>query len=311
MSDAVTADATELGEPPPGVRGSAAWFGWLRGARGALPVIVVVAGLVALWEGYKVLGGLLDDRIGPWDLPVATDDTTMPHSWAVIGSLGEEVQSGRTTEPLWRVLFDAALFTAREAGVGLVAGAAAGITIAVVFSLLPVLGRAFLPWVVVTQTIPFIATAPMVVIWGGRIGWDAWVSVSLISFYLAFFPIVIAMDRGLASADPSKLELMRSYGAGRLSVLFRLRFPSAVPFLFSGLRLSAAAAVIGAIVGELPSGQRDGVGRLLLTFTSFFDLDPERLYAAVAASAMLGLAFVGAVAAAEKVVGRSMGTVSP
>jgi NitT/TauT family transport system permease protein len=259
----------------------------------AVPTLVVVAGLAALWEGYKLTG---------FDNPVRTDDTTMPHLWSIVGALFEEARSGRTTAPLWRLLLNGAVFTFREALVGFIAGAVVGIALAVVFQLVPILGRALLPWIVVSQTIPFVATAPMVVIWGGRMGWDAWLSVSVIAGYLVFFPVVVNVRRGLASADAASLELMRSYAAGRWQTLWRLRFFAALPYLFAGLKLGAAAAVVGAIVGELPSGQGDGVGRLLLTFVSFFNLAPERLFAAVAAAALLGLAFVGAVSVVERLV---------
>jgi NitT/TauT family transport system permease protein len=226
----------------------------------------------------------------------------MPHLWSIVGALFDTAQTGQTTAPLWRILFDGAMFTLREALVGFIVGAAVGIALAVVFQLVPLLGRALLPWIVVSQTIPFVATAPMVVIWGGRMGWDAWLSVSVIAGYLVFFPVVVNVRRGLASADAASLELMRSYAAGRWQTLFRLRFLVALPYLFAGLKLGAAGAVVGAIVGELPSGQAHGVGRLLLTFASFFNLAPERLFAAVAAAAVLGLVFVGTIGLVERLV---------
>ncbi len=274
---------------------------WVRSAG---PFLIVVIALGATWELYKFAGQRWNDQLPVlgWGFPVATDDVRMPHLHSIFGSLVEETQSGRDFVPLWRVLFDGALFTAREAAVGLIVGTLVGIAVAVIFQLLPVFEKALLPWLVVTQTIPFIATAPMVVIWGGRMGWDAWISVAVLSAYLAFFPVAVNVLRGLQSPTPQQLELMRSMAAGRRTVLLRLRFPAAIPYLFSGLRLAAAAAVVGAIVGELPSGQADGLGRLLLTFTSFFNLAPERLFAAVGASALLGLSFVGVVVFAEKLV---------
>ncbi len=282
-----------------------------RGSRSAapllrrvVPVAVVLLVLGGLWEFYKLLGSWFDDRIPllGWSFPIPTDDTSMPHLWSIVAALGEPVQTAGQTQPLWQTLLDGALFTAREAAFGFVIGAVIGIAIAFVFEVVPVLGRALTPWILVSQTVPFIATAPMVVIWGGQRGWPAWISVSIISAYLVFFPVVVNMRRGLASASPAQLELMRSYAAGRTLTLVRLKVPVALPYLFSGLRLAATAAVVGAIVGELPSGQRDGVGRLLLTFTSFFDLEPERLFAAVAAAALLGLTFVGAVVLTERIV---------
>jgi NitT/TauT family transport system permease protein len=231
----------------------------------------------------------------------------MPHLWAIAQEFFEPVEVAGQSKDLWRQLLHAALFTSREAAVGLIAGTVFGVVLAFSFELIPNLGKALVPWILVSQTIPFVATAPMIVIWGGQRGWPAWISVSVISAYLAFFPIVINVRRGLASADSSRLELMRSYAAGRTSTLIRLKIPTSLPYFFSGLRLGATAAVVGAIVGELPSGQREGVARLLLTFTSFFGLAPERLFAAVAAAALLGLAFFGTIVAAERVVLGSRG----
>lgn len=275
-----------------------------RSIQRMLPVAVLLFLLAVLWEGYKWLADICDEQIPlvGWSFPIPADDTSMPHIWQIVASLGSDVQTAGKTLPLWRQLLEGALFTAREAAVGLIIGTVIGIVIAFVFELIPVMGSALVPWILVTQTVPFIATAPMVVIWGGQRGWPAWVSVSIISAYLVFFPVVVNMRRGLASASPAQLELMRSYAASRPVTLLRLKVPVALPYLFGGLRLAATAAVVGAIVGELPSGQRNGVGRLLLTFTSFFDLEPERLFAAVAAAALLGLVFVGIVVALERLV---------
>lgn len=305
--DRPTTDAPDAVDVAPAASAGGAGLTRLRPGRwirSAGPFIVVVIALGALWELYKFLGQRWGDEVPllGWGFPVATDDVRMPHLHSIFTALGEETQSGRELIPLWRVLFDGAVFTAREAALGLAVGTVVGVLVAVIFQLLPVFEKALLPWLVVTQTIPFIATAPMVVIWGGRMGWDAWIAVAVLSAYLAFFPVAINVLRGLQSPTAQQLELMRSMAAGRRTVLVRLRFPAAMPFLFSGLRLAAAAAVVGAIVGELPSGQSQGLGRLLLTFTSFFNLAPERLFAAVGASALLGLVFVGAVVAVEKLV---------
>ncbi|MDA3025202.1 MAG: ABC transporter permease subunit [Actinomycetota bacterium] len=295
----MTIDTASESVPDEQVRASVGVASSLRRLVAPLGVVVFLA---VLWEAYKALGGVCDDRIPlfGWDFPIPTDDTSMPHLHQILGSLFTDVQTAGKTLPLWRQLFEGALFTAREASVGFLIGSLIGVLIAFVFEAVPVLGKALLPWILVTQTVPFIATAPMVVIWGGQRGWPAWISVAFISAYLVFFPVVINMRRGLASASSAQTELFRSYAASRTVTLFRLKVPVALPYLFAGLRLGATAAVVGAIVGELPSGQRDGVGRLLLTFTSFFGLEPERLFAAVAAAALLGLTFVGIVSAAER-----------
>ena len=277
----------------------------LVGLSKAAPIVVTVLILGSCWELYKLLGSAFDDTIPGlgWKFPVKSDDTTMPHLWSIVGALGEAGNNNKAGAlPLWRVLFNAAGYTAREASVGFVLGAVAGVALATVFQLVPVLGRAFSPWLVVSQTIPFVATAPMIVIWGGRAGMPAWFAVSIISAYLVFFPVTVNTARGFAAVTEGQLELMRSYAAGSWWTLLRLRVPMALPYLFVGLRIGATSAVVGAIVGELPSGQSDGVGRLVLTFASFFQLAPERLFAAVAAAALLGITFFGVVSLAERLV---------
>ena len=159
-----------------------------------------------------------------------------------------------------------------------------------------------MPYVVASQTVPLLAIAPMIVIWGSRLAWPAWMSVALISTYLTFFPVTINTLRGLRSPDPTALELMRSYAASEWQILFKLRLPAALPYIFAALKVSASASVIGAIIGELPSGIADGLGRSLLTFSYYYISGPEKLYAAILVAAVVGIAFALAVMLAERLI---------
>jgi NitT/TauT family transport system permease protein len=155
--------------------------------------------------------------------------------------------------------------------------------------------RAFVPYVVASQTVPILAISPLIVV-ATKAGW---VSVAIISAYLTFFPVTIAALRGLRAADARAFELMRSYAAGRLAVLWKLRLPTSVPYLFSALRVAAAASVIGAIIGELPSGIPDGLGSSLLNYNQYYTSGPERLWATIIMCSILGLGFVALVRLAE------------
>jgi NitT/TauT family transport system permease protein len=159
--------------------------------------------------------------------------------------------------------------------------------------------RAFMPYVVASQTVPIIAIAPMVVVWGGRIDLPQWLSVSLIAAYLTFFPVAINTLRGLRSPQPTALELMRSYASSPSETLWKLQVPAALPYIFTALKVSAAASVIGAIVGELPAGLRGGLGRDLLQFSQQFTAAPEKLFAAVLIAGIAGILFVGLITALE------------
>ncbi len=144
----------------------------------------------------------------------------------------------------------------------------------------------------------------MVVVWGlGTKGVTPWVSVSVIAAYLTFFPVTINTLRGLQSADPRALELMRSYAADRCSdAIWKLRVPASMPFLFTALKIAATASVVGAIIGELPASIQDGLGGAILNFNQYYSTGPERLWATNIVCAVLGFAFFGAIVLAEKLV---------
>src|SRR5207237_10824931 len=120
-------------------------------------------------------------------------------------------------------------------------------------------------YVVASQTVPIIAIAPVVVIWLG----GGWLAVALISAYLTFFPVTIAGLRGLRSPDPRALELMRSYASSSRDVLWKVRLPAAAPYLFAAFKVAASASVVGAIIGELAPGIRDGLGGALIIANEF------------------------------------------
>jgi NitT/TauT family transport system permease protein len=169
--------------------------------------------------------------------------------------------------------------------------------------------RAFMPYVVASQTVPIIAIAPIVVVWGGRLSVPQWLSVAFISAYLPFFPVAINTLRGLRSPDPTALELMRSYAAKPNDVLWKLQVPAALPYIFTALKVSATASIIGALIGELPAGFQDGLGRVLLTFSRQFAVRSAKLYRTVTITALVGIAFVGLVTYAEhRLVGAMRGS---
>jgi len=232
------------------------WRGPLQ--RGAL-VVAVVAGLWALYEAYKWFGATVG-----LTRPFEVNERTMPHLHDVVAQLFEP---SRTNGPmLIEVLAEAAVFTAKEALAGFVLGASIGFTIGVVLHHSKLLQRGFLPYIVASQTVPILAVAPMVVVWLGGNGAPGWVSVAVIAAYLTFFPVTINTLRGLQSADPRALELMRSYAASGWATLWKVKVPASLPFLFAAFKVSATASVVGAIIGELPSSIPDGLGGASINF---------------------------------------------
>jgi NitT/TauT family transport system permease protein len=182
--------------------------------------------------------------------------------------------------------------------VGFVFGGVLGFVLGVVFAHSGLLERGLMPYVVASQTVPILAIAPMVVIWLQA----GWLSVAVIAAYLTFFPVTINTLRGLRSPDPAAVELMHSYAASRWEVLWKLRVPAALPYIFTALKVSATASVVGAIIGELPSGIRGGLGGAILNFNSYYVSGPGRLWAAILASAAVGIAFYLLVTISETLV---------
>jgi NitT/TauT family transport system permease protein len=265
-------------------------------ARRALPRAATTLGvLLALWGLWELYRWTWIETGWTWPFPV--NDTTLPHLHTIFGALGKHTSSGPL---LITVLLKSAWFTAKEAMIGFAGGAIVGFFLAVLLVHSRLMQRAFLPYIVASQTIPILAVAPMVVVWL-KAGWQ---SVAVIAAYLTFFPVAINTLRGLQSAEPRAHELLRSYAASRWSVLWHLRVPASLPYLFSALKISATASVVGAIIGELPSSIQDGLGGAILNFNQYYSLDPASLWATNVIAAGLGIAFFVAIVIAEKVVVR-------
>ena len=268
-------------------------FSALKSASLSFLVLIV---LCSLWEAYKWAGERLEITH-----PFPVNGRTMPHVYDMVGQLFEP--SRRNGPLLIEVLWDAALLTAKEAAAGFLLGAAVGFAIAVVLSESRLLQRGFLPYIVASQTIPILAIAPMVVVWVNPKlpeAFAGWGAVAVIAAYLTFFPVTINTLRGLQSADPRAVELMRSYAAGRGKILWKLRIPASFPFLFTALKIAAPAAVVGAIIGELPSSIQDGLAGAILNFNQYYVLEPASLWATNLYAALLGIGFFLLVLAAEK-----------
>ena len=266
--------------------------------RRGVMLLSVLAALWGLWEGFKWFGEATGLKIGTFTV----NDLTMPHLHDIIAQLFEP--SRRNGPLLIEVLWDSTLFTAKEAFVGLLLGASIGFVLAVVLHHSRLLQRGFLPYIVASQTVPILAIAPMVVVWMGSRGLPAWFSVAVIAAYLTFFPVTINTLRGLDSADARALELMRSYAASRWSILWKLKVPASLPYVFAALKVSATASVVGAIIGELPSSIQDGLGGAILNFNQYYLSSPESLWATNLIAALVGITFFLAVVVLERLVVR-------
>ena len=254
--------------------------------RRVLSALAGLVALIALWEGYKAVGNpdgtvLLGVRVLP-----RADDLSMPHVSEMLSRLGRpELTGGR---PVWQVVLSASLFTLGITTVGFLVGAVVGLLLAVAMQRFRIIERGLLPYVILSQTVPLVALAPLIAGWSGTI-WPAWMTVAVIAAYLAFFPVAVGMLRGLQSPQAAGVELMRSYAAGWWRTLVKLRLPASLPYLFPALRLAGAAAVVGAVVGEISTGTRGGIGRLIIEYSREATSDPAKVYTAMLGAALLGL----------------------
>lgn len=261
--------------------------------------LLVAAGV---WELYKALAPEDGVVIGESRVLPRTSDLAMPHVWSMIERLGQPVTSRDGAEVLWQVVADAVLVSLVIVIVGWVVGTSIGLLLALLMARVKIAEYGLLPWVVLSQTVPLIAFAPVVRSWGSKIeigGWEwpPWMSVALIASYLAFFPVAVGALRGLQASTRLHTELMHTYGAGWWSTLRRVRLPAAVPYLLPALRLGAAGAVVGTVVAEVSIGFPGGIGRMLLTYAGQSSGDPAKAWAPIFGAVVLGLLAAGFVAA--------------
>ncbi|MBA3288270.1 MAG: ABC transporter permease subunit [Acidimicrobiia bacterium] len=270
--------------------------------------VLALVAAAAAWELYKAIGPEDGGSILGWKLLPRANDVSMPHVWDVSARLLDD-ESRTSKRPIWRVVLSGAWYSFRLALLGFLVGTAVGVALATVMARFGIVKRGLLPYLVISQTVPMIALAPLVVSWGGKLHlgsweWPKWLSVAVLGAFLAFFPVAVGTLRGLESASATSIELMRSFAASGVQTMRKLRFPSAVPFVVPALRLAAAASVIGVVVAEISTGLRGGIGRLIIEYARQASGDPPKVYAAVVGAAVLGLAMAGLVTVFDLVMMR-------
>ena len=240
-----------------------------------LPILAVLAVIVVLW--YLLAIALNYARVSEMlagDNPEYTTADLIKGTW----NMARPVLPGRDqiARDLWkstatlnpaskRSLLYHAYVTASATLVGFVFGAILGMVLAAGIVHVRTLDRSLMPWIIASQTVPILAIAPMIIVIMANIGITGLIPKAIISMYLCFFPVAIGMVKGLRSPDPLQLDLMRTYNASRWDVFWKLRVPASVPFLFASLKVAIAISLVGAIVGELPSGALAGLGARMLS----------------------------------------------
>jgi NitT/TauT family transport system permease protein len=233
--------------------------------------LATFAMVLGAWEAIKAIGHVPNSRL--------------PHTWAVAAYLGSVTQSGQRE---YLLLAQNILTTFEEAIVGLIVAILVGGVLGVLSAKVPLFGRSVTPLLVLTQTLPIVAIAPALVIWLGQ----TWTSKAAIAGLIAFFPIAVSVTRGIRDIPTDQILLMRSFGASRQSLLFKLELPSAMAQANSAIPTAAALAVIGAVVAELSVATGNGIAVVLLGTAQFYDLEPAALWCAAIATALCGIVLV-------------------
>lgn len=283
--------------------------------RNALPVLTVVLVIVAIW--YIAAIGMN----APWarDQAARAGETlsttqllsaTMKQERPVLpaphqvaqglwdGVMGQKITSKRSL--VWH-----GWITLSATLAGFVIGSLAGILLAIGITHNRAMDLSVMPWAVASQTVPIIAIAPMVIVVFASMGITGLMPKAIIAAWLSFFPVLVGMVKGLRTPDPMQLDLTRSWNASRPQVFWRLRLPSAMPYLFTSLKVAVAAALVGTIVGELPAGATAGLGARLLSGSYYGQT--IQIWSALLMAAALAAILVSLISWIERVTLKKMG----
>ena len=279
----------------------------------ALPLASVLAALLLIWYAAAIPmnrvvaetriaaagGGVANTLAVSWSL----DRPVLPAPHQVLNGFVATVFLADPATP--KSLIYHGWVTLASTLTGFAMGTLLGILLAIAIVHLRTLQKSLLPWIIASQTIPILAIAPMIIVVLGSVGLTGLLPKSIISMYLCFFPVTIGMVKGLTTPETMQLDLMRTYNASTPQMLGKLRFPASLPFLFTSLKVAVSIALVGAIVGELPTGAQAGIGARLLTGSYYGQT--VQIWAALLAAALMAGGLVAAVGLAERVTNRLMG----
>lgn len=283
--------------------------------RSVLPVLTVVGAIIAFWYVAAIWLN------APWafdkaaragvDLGAielikdtwAQEKPKLPAPHQVLTEIWNTTVEKKITSK--RSLIYHAWITLSATLLGFVLGTGFGILLAVGIVYNRVMDRSVMPWVIASQTIPILALAPMIIVVLNAVGVSGLLPKAMISMYLSFFPVVVGMVKGLRSPDLMQLDQMRTWNASPAQTFWRLRLPASVPFLFASLKVAVAASLVGAIVGELPTGAVAGLGARLLAGSYYGQT--IQIWSALIMAAALAAILVSLIGLLQRVTLRQMG----
>ncbi len=287
--------------------------------KSVFPILTVVAAIVVLW--YAAAIGMNSKwaseqaarqgvELSFSELVADTwsqDRPRLPVPHQVLAELwnttGAKVLAGKTWSKRSLIFHGWITLSATLAGFAI--GTTAGILLAVGIVHNKAMDMSVMPWAIASQTIPILAIAPMIIVVLNSIGIQGLIPKAIISAYLSFFPVVVGMVKGLRSPGAEQLDLLSTYHASGSQTFWKLRLPASMPYLFTSLKIAMAASLVGAIVGELPTGAIRGLGARMLTGSYYGQT--IQIWSALFAAAILAAALVGIIGIAEKIMLKRMG----
>lgn len=281
-----------------------------------VPVLSILAALIVIWYvGAVALNA-------PWQFK--TYERAKNTDWTASQFVNAALNQDRPVLPaphqvfeeIWRTTFATKITSKRSLVyhawitlsatlMGFAIGSALGIGLAAAILHNKALDRSLMPWIIASQTIPILAIAPMIIVVLNAVGLSGLLPKALISTYLSFFPITVGMVKGFRSPDQLQLDLMRTYFASARQIFFKLRWPAATPYLFTSMKVAIAISLVGAIVGELPTGAVSGLGARLLSGSYYGQT--VQIWSALFMAAFLAAMLVIIVGLIEGIVVKRMG----
>ena len=281
-----------------------------------LPVLIVLAALVVVWylgamamNWQRQIDAYQRTDVLEWTLPQLVNDVLnqekplLPTPHQVVSEFWKTTVEQAVTSK--RSLVYHGWITLSATLLGFAFGTLLGVGLAIFIVHNRAMDRSLMPWIIASQTVPILAIAPMIIVVLNAVGISGLVPKALISTYLSFFPVVVGMVKGFRSPEQIQLDLMHTYNASRLQTFLKLRWPIALPYLFTSMKVGVAASLVGAIVGELPAGGGNGLGARLLA-GSYYGQTIQIWSALLTASLLAGL-LVMSVGIAERLVNARMG----
>jgi NitT/TauT family transport system permease protein len=286
-----------------------------RDVKSVLPILTVVAAILVLWYASAVRlnsawtydqaarAGIERTFIEVLADTMVQARPVLPAPHQVAAELYETVIKKNITSK--RSLVFHGWITVSATLLGFAMGTVLGVLLAVGIVHNRAMDMSVMPWAIASQTIPILAIAPMIIVVLNAMGIQGLVPKSIISAYLSFFPVVVGMVKGLRSPEAMQLDLMKTYSASRAKTLIALRLPASMPYLFTSLKVGIAAALVGAIVAELPTGAIRGLGARLLSGSYYGQT--TQIWAALLAAAVAAATLVGIVGIVQRITLRRMG----